>query len=129
MSERVLSVGVRERPASRVALGAARLACAAVMVAALLLRLWSVLTHTYVIFLDETFQYLEPAHRVAFGAGVVAWRNHGMLHGYPVNDRDDWLYEDPGPNPPRKAQGVKLENRRRLMENVVCGSQEVQYEA
>lgn len=60
---------------------------------------------------------------------VVAWRNHGLIRGYPVNDRDDWLYEDPGPNPPRKAQGVKLEKRSRLMKNIVCGSQEVQYEA
>jgi hypothetical protein len=60
---------------------------------------------------------------------VVTWRNHGLLRGYAANDRDDWLYEDPGPNPPRKAQGVKLEKRRRLMENIVCGSQEVQYEA
>ena len=56
---------------------------------------------------------------------VITWRNHGMLRGYPVNDRDDWLYEDPGPNPPRKAQGVKLAKRRRFPENVVCGLQEV----
>jgi hypothetical protein len=60
---------------------------------------------------------------------VITWRNHGLLRGYPVNDRDDWLYEDPGPNPPRKAQGVKLAKRRPLPENVVCRSQEVQYEA
>lgn len=60
---------------------------------------------------------------------VIAWRNHGLLRGYPVNDRDDYLYEDPGPDPPRKAQGVSLEKRRRLTGNVVCGSQEVQYEA
>lgn len=60
---------------------------------------------------------------------VVTWRNHGLIRGYPVNDRDDWLYEDPGPNPPRKAQRIKLEKRRRLIENIVCGSQEVQYEA
>lgn len=60
---------------------------------------------------------------------VITWRNHGLLRGYPVNDRDDWLYEDPGPNPPRKAQGVKLAKRRLLIENIVHGSQEVQYEA
>jgi hypothetical protein len=56
---------------------------------------------------------------------VIAWRNHGLLRGYPVNDRD----EDPGPNPPRKAQGVKLDKRRLFLENVACRSQEVQYEA
>jgi DNA invertase Pin-like site-specific DNA recombinase len=60
---------------------------------------------------------------------VITWRNNGLLRGYPVNDRDDWLYEDPGPNPPRKAQGVKLAKRRRFAENVVHGSKEVQCEA
>jgi len=60
---------------------------------------------------------------------VITWRNHGLLRGYPVNDRDDWLYEDPGPNPPRKAQGVKLAKRRPFQQNVICGSQEVQCEA
>jgi hypothetical protein len=60
---------------------------------------------------------------------VITWRNHGLLRGYPVNDRDDWLYEDPGPNPPRKARGVSLDKRRRFPENVVRGSQEVQCEA
>ena len=60
---------------------------------------------------------------------VITWRNHGLLHGYPVNDRDDWLYEDPGTNPPRKAQGVRLAKRRLFPENVIRGSQEVQYEA
>jgi hypothetical protein len=60
---------------------------------------------------------------------VITWRNHGLLRGYPVNDRDDWLYDDPGPNPPRKAQGIKLAKRRRFPENVVHGSKEVQCEA
>lgn len=53
---------------------------------------------------------------------VITWRNHGLLRGYPINDRDDWLYEDPGPNPPRKAQGVKLEKRRRFPEDVLSPS-------
>jgi hypothetical protein len=30
-------------------------------------------THTYVVFPDETFQYLEPAHRLVFGSGVITW--------------------------------------------------------
>lgn len=50
-----------------------RLALATVLAVALALRLWVVLTHTYVLYPDETFQYLEPAHRLAFGSGVVAW--------------------------------------------------------
>ena len=60
---------------------------------------------------------------------VRAWRDHGLLRAYPVSDKNVWLYEDPGPNPPRKAQGTKLSERCRFPENVVQGSQEVQYEA
>ena len=60
-------------------------------------------------------------------ASVIGQRIQPL--GYPVNDRDDWLYEDPGTNPPRKAQGVRLAKRRRFPENVIRGSQEVQYEA
>jgi DNA invertase Pin-like site-specific DNA recombinase len=72
----------------------------------------------------------EMSARLGIGPSrVITWRNHGLLRAYPVNDRDDWLYEDPGPNPPRKAQGVKLAKRRLFSENIVCGSQEVQYEA
>jgi len=52
-----------------------------------------------------------------------------LLKAYPVSDKKLWLYEDPGPNPPRKAQGIKLSERCRFPENVVHGSQEVQYEA
>jgi hypothetical protein len=44
-----------------------------VILAALVARLWVVATHTYVVFPDETFQYLEPAHRLAFGSGVNTW--------------------------------------------------------
>jgi DNA invertase Pin-like site-specific DNA recombinase len=72
----------------------------------------------------------EMSARLGIGPKcVIAWRNHGLLRAYPVNDRDDWLYEDPGPNPPRKAQGVRLDKRRRFQENVVRGLQEVQCEA
>jgi DNA invertase Pin-like site-specific DNA recombinase len=72
----------------------------------------------------------EMSARLDIGPNsVIDWRNHGLLRGYPVNDRDDWLYEDPGPNPPRKAQGVNFAKRRRFAENVVHGSKEVQCEA
>jgi hypothetical protein len=60
---------------------------------------------------------------------VRAWRDHGLLRAYPVSDKNLFLYEDPGPDPPRKAQGSKLSARRRFAEIVVHGSQEVQYEA
>ena len=59
---------------------------------------------------------------------VRAWGENGLLRTYPVNDKNICLYEDPGPDPPRKAQGVKLAERRRFPENIVHGSQEVQYE-
>lgn len=60
---------------------------------------------------------------------VRIWRQHGLLKAYPANDKDAWLYEDPGPDPPRRAQGVKLESRCRFDNNGAQGSMEVQYEA
>ena len=45
---------------------------------------------------------------------VRAWRDHGLLQAYPVSDKNLFLYEDPGPDPPRKAQGAKLSARRRF---------------
>ena len=46
---------------------------AAILLLALAVRLWSLATHTYLANTDETFQYLEPAHRLAFGSGVITW--------------------------------------------------------
>jgi len=60
---------------------------------------------------------------------VRIWRQHGLLKAYPANDKDAWLYEDPGPDPPRRAQGVKLESRRRFDNNGAHGLVEVQCEA
>ena len=59
---------------------------------------------------------------------VRIWRSHGLLKAYPANDKDAWLYEDPGPDPPRRAPGVRLANRRRFDNNAAHGLQEVQYE-
>lgn len=61
----------------------------------------------------------EMSARLKIGAKcVITWRKQGLLRGHPVNDRDDWLYVDPGPDPPRKAPGVKLASRRLFAENV-----------
>jgi len=60
---------------------------------------------------------------------VRIWRQHGLLKAYPANDKDAWLYEDPGPDPPRRAQGVKLESRRRFDNIGAHGLVEVQCEA
>jgi GPI mannosyltransferase 3 len=51
----------------------ARAGLAGVLAAALAVRLWVVATHTYVVWPDETYQYLEPAHRLVFGSGVITW--------------------------------------------------------
>jgi DNA invertase Pin-like site-specific DNA recombinase len=60
---------------------------------------------------------------------VNIWARHGLIRGYPYNDKNDCLFEPPGSNPPRKAQGVKL-SRRRPAEGIVSqGIEEVQYEA
>jgi len=43
---------------------------------------------------------------------VKIWNRHGVIRGHAYNDKNDCLYEHPGANPPRKAQGVKLSRRR-----------------
>lgn len=60
---------------------------------------------------------------------VKIWNRHGLLHGHPYNDRNDCLYEHPGDNPPHKAQGHKLSERRAAMEVVSASTKEVQCEA
>jgi DNA invertase Pin-like site-specific DNA recombinase len=42
---------------------------------------------------------------------VKIWDRHGLIRGHAYNDKNDRLYEHPGANPPRKAQGVKLSQR------------------
>jgi hypothetical protein len=42
---------------------------------------------------------------------VKAWKRHGLIRGHAYNGKNDCLYEHPGDDPPRKAQGVKLSNR------------------
>ncbi len=53
--------------------GPHRVALAAILAVAAGVRLWATLTHTYVAFIDETFQYFEQAHRIVYGSGVVPW--------------------------------------------------------
>jgi DNA invertase Pin-like site-specific DNA recombinase len=60
---------------------------------------------------------------------VKIWARHGLLCGHTYNDKNDCLFEHPGDNAPRKAQGVKLSERRLLNGVVAQGTQEVQYEA
>ena len=46
---------------------------AAILLLALVVRLTVAWTQVYVVYLDETFQYFEQAHRLAFGSGIVPW--------------------------------------------------------
>jgi hypothetical protein len=59
---------------------------------------------------------------------VKTWNRHGLIRGHAYNDKNQCLFEHPGNNPPRKAQGLKL-SKRRLDEVIAQGTQEVQYEA
>lgn len=60
---------------------------------------------------------------------VKIWNRHGLIRGHAYNDKNDCLYEHPGANPPRKAQGVKLSQRRLASEILTQRTQEVQCEA
>jgi len=56
------------------------------------------------------------------------WQRHGLLRGHAYDDKNDCLFEHPGNNPPRKAQGMKLSQRRLVNQVVAQGAMEVQCE-
>jgi len=71
----------------------------------------------------------EMARRLGISTKqVTAWRAAGLLRGHLCNEKDEYLYEDPGSEPPRKAKGVRLSKRLRF-ENVSQRPSEVQCEA
>jgi hypothetical protein len=43
---------------------------------------------------------------------VKIWYHAGLITGHPFNDKGQCLYPPPGPNPPTRAQGRKLSERR-----------------
>ena len=43
---------------------------------------------------------------------VKTWYHAGLITGHPYNDKGQCLYPPPGPNPPARAQGRKLSERR-----------------
>ena len=43
---------------------------------------------------------------------VKIWHHAGLITGHPYNDKGQCLYPPPGPNPPARAQGRKLSQRR-----------------
>lgn len=60
---------------------------------------------------------------------VKIWNRHGLIRGHAYNGKNDCLYEHPGENSPRKAQGVKLAKRAAADPVVTQCAQEVQCEA
>jgi hypothetical protein len=49
--------------------------------------------------------HISPTH-------VKIWNRHGLIRGHPYSDKNECLFEPPGINSPRKAQGAKLSLRR-----------------
>ena len=74
--------------------------------------------------LEETAERLDICT-----SQVKLWRAAGLLRGHRCNDKNEYLYENPGPHPPRKARGVRLSKRRPQLENVSHRPAEVQCEA
>ena len=55
----------------------------------------------------------EMASRLGVPAKTVkVWHHAGLITGHPFNDKGQCLYPPPGPNPPTRAQGRKLSERR-----------------
>ena len=60
---------------------------------------------------------------------VKAWRAAGPLRAHLCNDKNEYLYEDPGTNPPRVGRGGKLPRKGQISENTSYHASEVQCEA
>jgi DNA invertase Pin-like site-specific DNA recombinase len=60
---------------------------------------------------------------------VKAWRAAGLLRAHLYNDKNEYLYEAPGPHPPRKSKGVRLSRKGLINENTCIHPSEVQCEA
>ena len=55
----------------------------------------------------------QMADRLGVPAKTVKiWHHAGLITGHPFNDKGQCLYPPPGPNPPARAQGRKLSERR-----------------
>ena len=74
--------------------------------------------------LDEMAQRLDISTEQ-----LKTWRAVGLVRAHLCNDKNEYLYEDPGSEPPRKAKGVRLSKRLRLIENASQRPNEVQCEA
>ena len=59
---------------------------------------------------------------------VKIWRRHDLLRAHAYNDKNECLYEHPGEDPPVKAQGRKLAQRRLIPRVDMNRTKEVQCE-
>jgi DNA invertase Pin-like site-specific DNA recombinase len=73
--------------------------------------------------LDEMSQTLSVNPKT-----VKTWAAHGLLKAHAFTDKPECLYEPPGPDRPRKAQGTKLFLRRLVTTVIPECSKEVQCE-
>jgi hypothetical protein len=48
--------------------------------------------------------HISPTH-------VKIWNRHGLIRGHPYSNKNECLFEPPGADSPRKAQGIKLSLR------------------
>lgn len=85
--------------------------------------LWERLRERGMLTLDEVAKRLDLCTDQ-----VKAWRAAGLLRAHLCNDKNEYLYEDPGPNPPRVGRGAKLP-KRGMDENTLHHASEVQCEA
>ncbi|HEO71978.1 MAG TPA: DNA-binding protein [Candidatus Hydrogenedentes bacterium] len=60
---------------------------------------------------------------------ILIWRRNGLLKAHAYNDKNQRLYQPPGPDAPVKGLGRKLTERRRFPQVTSDRSKEVQYEA
>jgi hypothetical protein len=65
--------------------------------------------------------HISPTH-------VKIWNRHGLIRGHAYNDKNECLFEPPGADSPRKAQGTKLALRRPDPGIVTDRAKEVQCE-
>jgi hypothetical protein len=59
---------------------------------------------------------------------IKKWGQHGLLRRHAYTDKNQYLYEHPGDDPPVKRQGSKLSHRSRFPTILPIGAQEVQCE-
>jgi DNA invertase Pin-like site-specific DNA recombinase len=72
----------------------------------------------------------EMAAQLGISVGWVGeWRRHGLLLGYPYNDKNWCLYEPVSDNAPYKQQGIKLSERRMFPQVQSHAANEVHHEA